>query len=160
MSFQSDLQFGKKAEKLVMNILEDIFEMQFEDVSDDREYQKQDVDILADFGKYKIEVKSDRTTTPNIFFETESNSRYGTQGCMMYTTADILFYVHYGHEVIFTIPMDPFRDWVLINRNQFREVGVGSSYARGLLIPIEYMKKNIKNIGIIPITDEIMRGVM
>lgn len=149
MTFVNDKKIGKIGEKIAKKIIEEQFGYSLEDVSEDREWQKEDVDFLLNGGTCKVEVKTDRTITPNIFFETESNSKRGTLGCMLYTTADILFYVHLGHQFILTAPVEPLRDWVLLNYNSFREVGAKTSNARGLLLPIRQVINEVPNVGIL-----------
>ena len=149
MTFVHDKKIGKVGEKIAKNIIQEYYQYSLEDVSEDREWQKQDVDFLVNDGMYKVEVKTDTTTTPNIFFETESNSNLGTLGCMLYTTADILFYVHLGHDFVLTAPVEELRDWVLLNYNSFREVGTRTSNARGLLLPIRQVINEVPNVGIL-----------
>lgn len=149
MTFVNDKKIGKVGEKIAKKIIQEQFKYSLEDVSEDREWQKKDVDFIVNDGMYKVEVKTDTTTTPNIFFETESNSNLGTLGCMLYTSADILFYVHTGHDFVLTVSVEQLRDWVLLNYNSFREVGTRTSNARGLLLPIRRVINEVPNVGIL-----------
>lgn len=144
MSFITDKMVGKTGEAIIIKLIEDIYELDVEDVSEDSEWQKVDVDLLVKDGEYQVEVKTDTSTTPNIFFETVSNRKRKTPGCMLITTADILYYVHKGHGLIFSIPVDEYRDWVM--SNEFREVSVRTSNAVGLLIPIKALLESVRVI--------------
>ncbi len=148
MTFLQDKAFGKIGEKIAINIIEDVYNMQVVDVSENREYQKLDIDLIAN-DEISIEVKTDRMKTPNMFYEIESNSKLGTEGCMLYTEADILFYVLIEHNIVLTIPIGGLREWVLDNWSMFREVPVRTSNARGLLLPINRVISEVDDVGVL-----------
>lgn len=153
MSFIKDKQIGKIGEGIVINLIENAFQHEVEDVSEDRYWQEVDVDLLTvdpmvEHINYvtgevtypeptKVEVKTDTTNTPNIFFETVSNAKRAIQGNMITSAADVLMYVHLEHKFILSVNLPLFRDWVRARKDTFREVSVRTSNAKGLLIPIE-----------------------
>lgn len=157
MSFVKDKKIGKIGEAIVEKLIREVFNMDLIDVSEDSYWQQFDVDFLVD--DIQVEVKTDTSITPNIFFETVSNKSKGTKGCMLITTADILYYVHTGHEIIFTIPVDEYRLWVMNNQSSMRTVSVRTSNAEGILVPIKRLLNEIETVSVMtldykPLTTE------
>lgn len=145
-TFATDKKVGKIGESLVKKILTNVHDMVVEDVSEIKMWQDMGVDLIGD--DLLIEVKSDTSETPNIFFETVSNAKRGTKGCMLTTNADFIFYVHLGHDFIMSIPLVDYKEWVMGNEDSFREVSVRTSNAKGLLIPIKKLLDNVEGIGL------------
>lgn len=87
---------GREGEMLAMRCLRaNCFSI--EDVSNNPDYWKQDIDLLAtdQNGKtYKIEVKWDSNIfySNNFYFEIYANTKTKEQGWACYTQADVIFY--------------------------------------------------------------------
>ena len=145
MTFVNDKVIGKIGEGVVKELIEDVYGHKVVDVSEDAEWQKVDVDFLVD--GFQVEVKTDTSKTPNIFFETVSNKEKNTPGCMLVTTADFLYYVHLGHNYILTIPLENYRIWVLDIQDELREVNVRTSKAVGLLVPLKRLFDEVEGVG-------------
>ena len=119
------------------------------DVSDDKLYQKQNIDFVVDFinGKQTtVEIKTDTYKTGNMFFETISNEEYRTKGCLMKTNADFLFYYfsNYQNGVLYIFKMKAFREFVLNNLSHFRERRVTNTThtSIGYIVPLSYIENN------------------
>ena len=118
-------------------------------------YQKIDVDLIwtTHQGSYQVEIKGDRYPhTGNFFFETDSNKEKRTQGCFLYTQADLLFYYFIKPCTLYILPMPATRDWFLGNMNRFREkptrTSVGNNYYTtvGRLVPIAVVMAELQDI--------------
>lgn len=119
------------------------------DVSEDKFYQKQDIDFVVNFTSGKqatVEIKTDTYKTGNMFFETISNEEYQTKGCLMKTNADFLFYYfsNYQNGVLYIFKMKAFRKFVLDNLSHFRERKVtNTTYTSiGYIVPLSYIENN------------------
>lgn len=119
------------------------------DVSEDKFYQKQDIDFVVDFTSGKqatVEIKTDTYKTGNMFFETISNEEYQTKGCLMKTNADFLFYYfsNYQNGVLYIFKMNAFRKFVLDNLSHFRERRVTNTThtSIGYIVPLSYIENN------------------
>ena len=119
------------------------------DVSNDKFYQKQDIDFVVDFINGKqvtVEIKTDTYKTGNLFFETISNEEYQTKGCLMKTNADFLFYYfsNYQNGVLYIFKMKAFRKFVLDNLPRFRERKVTNTThtSIGYIVPLSYIENN------------------
>lgn len=143
-TFAQDKKRGKVGERRAERLLTEVFHVQPIDVSEEEIHQMDDVDFIVN--EHKIEVKTDYQKTGNLFYETVSNELRGTKGNMLTTKATILFYMLEKYEVILTVNIDSYREWV--NKNDFREVSVYSSNSRGLLVPIETLVKSQLSIGL------------
>lgn len=120
-----------------------------ENVENDREYQKKDIDLLWTFKKdektvtRKVEIKADRYyNTGNYFFETVSNAGKGTPGCFMYSEADFLFYYFIEVRELHIIALNLVRKWFINEisrfpeRKLFTKVDNGATYnSSGRLVP-------------------------
>lgn len=90
---------------------------------DDPNFQDIDVDLVV-FGEDKkplfVEVKADRQIrTGNYYFETCSNVAKGTDGCMIYSAADLLAYYFVDKEELHLMDMQKVRGWFLDNIEEF-----------------------------------------
>lgn len=99
--YQQDLKAGKHGEALVIKAFESMPScVTVCDVSDNKDYQKEDVDFLFitrnmfKTDVFKVEVKTDSYPEKNLYFELVSNLERGTPGCLMYTQADYLAYFY------------------------------------------------------------------
>jgi hypothetical protein len=122
---------------------------------DGKAVQSKDIDLIAvkedDFGIVgaTIEVKTDRYTTGNLFFETISNIQKGTPGCLMYSEADFLHYYFVGYAMLYVMHMKMFREWVTANQHRFktRQTSTGNEFgmfytSEGILIPLRDIRNN------------------
>lgn len=99
-----------------------------ENVEDITFYQKLDIDLLWK-GKDKnnniisktIEVKIDSYHhSGNIFFEIISNDTKNTNGCMLVSKADYLFYFFPDIDLLYSFKLSEFKDWALDNQHRFK----------------------------------------
>lgn len=121
------------------------------DVSDNRHYQIEDVDFLVRFKdgrEYKAEIKTDTYKSGNLFFETYSNMETRTQGCLMKTKADYLFYYFVNLKSLYVFHMEDFRKFVLDNLNIFKQRTVKNLTfnSMGYLVPLTFIEENFKNM--------------
>jgi len=124
-------------------------------VDKNKAFQKKDIDLIAvkedEFGIMgsTIEVKTDRYTTGNLFFETISNIQTGSPGCLMYSEADFLHYYFTGYKQLYIMDLRLFREWVLANRHRYkpRNTSTGNDFgmfytSEGIPIPLRDIRKN------------------
>ena len=147
--FNSSNKIGHQGEQFVKQWILDLHPnvSSITDVSDDKFYQKQDVDFVVDFINGKqvtIEIKTDTYKTGNMFFETISNEEYQTKGCLMKTNADFLFYYfpNYQNGVLYIFKMKAFRKFVLDNLSHFRQRRVTNTThtSIGYIVPLSYIE--------------------
>lgn len=149
--FNSSNKIGHQGEQFVKQWILELHPnvTSITDVSDDKFYQKQDIDFLVDFTSGKqatVEIKTDTYKTGNMFFETISNEEYQTKGCLMKTNADFLFYYfsNYQNGVLYIFKMKAFRKFVLDNLPHFRERRVTNTThtSIGYIVPLSYIENN------------------
>lgn len=142
MSFNADLQDGKKAEELVRFLLQE--SGKFNDIwdcSDDKYFQDKDIDILAmnsDGHISKIEVKCDRQAhqTGNLVWEEKTS---GNIGCFAKTEADFMMYYIVGDGRLYMFK--PKEMFGYITRSKKRLIPMGDN-AEGYLLNIKELIKN------------------
>lgn len=151
--FNSSNKIGHQGEQFVKQWILELHPnvSSITDVSDDKFYQKQDVDFVVNFTNGKqslVEIKTDTYKTGNMFFETISNEEYQTKGCLMKTNADFLFYYfpNYQNGVLYIFQMKAFREFVLNNLLQFRQRRVTNTThtSIGYIVPLSYIENNFK----------------
>ena len=155
-NMNQSMQVAKQATRDIEGWLSGLPEtVRIENVEDNREYQRVDVDLIwiTKTGSYQVEIKGDRYhKTGNFFWETHSNKERNTPGCFIYTKADWVFYYFVTPRVLYQLPMPATRDWFLENINRFRErsttTNVGNSYYTtvGRLVPINVVIAEVANI--------------
>lgn len=113
--FQRDLEEAKKGEQKVRQLLEDKGWI-VQDVSDEKEYQQQDIDfiITKDGRTHTIEVKYDGliAATGNFFLELQSSMEYKTPGWFSICQADMVFYVDKQNNVVHIFSMKDMKEFV------------------------------------------------
>ena len=128
-------------------------------VEDHEVYRKKDIDLLwvylangAEQMK-RIELKVDRYTSGNFFFETASNVGKGTDGCFMYTEADYLFYYFQQWKKLYILPVEEVRPWFIENEERFEEKSLGTKIgnkqaysSKGRLVSIQTVIKECSNV--------------
>lgn len=149
--FNSSNKIGHQGEQFVKQWILELHPnvSSITDVSDDKFYQKQDIDFVVDFTNGKqatVEIKTDTYKTGNMFFETISNEEYQTKGCLMKTNADFLFYYfsNYQNGVLYIFKMKDFRKFVLDNLSHFRMRRVTNTThtSIGYIVPLSYIENN------------------
>ena len=149
--FNSSNKIGHQGEQFVKQWILELHPnvASITDVSDDKFYQRQDIDFVVDFTNGKqatVEIKTDTYKTGNMFFETISNEEYQTKGCLMKTNADFLFYYfpNYQNGVLYIFQMKAFRKFVLDNLSHFRMRRVTNTThtSIGYIIPLLYIENN------------------
>ena len=140
--FAEDNAIGKRGEKIFSDFMSRIG-IKFTDVSEDENYQSDDVDFLVSSKKLGrdvgVEVKNDRWIhrTGNVFFETVSNVDFDTQGCFSKSKADFMAIVSEDEHSIYFIKMVPLREFVEKNMNSLTKIErVSGSNSSGYLIPL------------------------
>ena len=159
----------KNGEEIIKNWLFSYYHItNYIDVSNEKVYQTKDIDAiitLKNGEKRTIEIKTDTTDTGNLFYETISNEKHNTLGCLEKTEADIVLYLFLKTDELFILKMPDFRIWfhhVLSNeeivktekriKNKNRDGSI--YYSLGYPVskkaiqshPFCVVKKNIKNI--------------
>lgn len=149
--FNSSNKIGHQGEQFVKQWILELHPnvSSITDVSDDKFYQKHDIDFVVNFINGKqvtVEIKTDTYKTGNMFFETISNEEYRTKGCLMKTNADFLFYYfsNYQNGVLYIFKMNAFRKFVLDNLSHFRERRVTNTThtSIGYIVPLSYIENN------------------
>ena len=149
--FNSSNKIGHQGEQFVKQWILELHPnvSSITDVSEDKFYQKQDVDFVVNFTNGRqslVEIKTDTYKTGNMFFETISNEEYQTKGCLMKTNADFLFYYfsNYQNGVLYIFKMKAFRKFVLDNLSYFRQRRVTNTThtSIGYIVPLSYIENN------------------
>lgn len=113
--FDEQNEVGKEGENFIRKWLFSHYHiLDYEDVSENTRYQGKDVDAiitLKNGEKRAIEIKTDNTDTGNLFYETISNEKYQTLGCLEKTEADVVLYLFTETKDLFILKMPEFRDW-------------------------------------------------
>lgn len=151
--FAADNEIGKRGERIFMDFL-CRHGYSFTDVSDDREYQKQDVDVLIESKKMAgkqipVEIKNDTMIhrTGNIFFETMSNVDYATDGCFQKTKADIMVIVSEPEKSIYLVDAQFLKKYVTESAKSLRFISrVPGSNSCGYLIPVRNISDRVKKV--------------
>lgn len=150
--FNSSNQVGKVGEEFVLSQLKTLPQVsEIIDVSDNRHYQIEDVDFFVRFvngQEYKVEIKTDTYKSGNLFFEIYSNVETRTQGCLMKTKADYLFYYFVNLKSLYVFHMEDFKKFVLDNLNSFKQRTVKNLTfnSMGYLVPLKFIEENFKNM--------------
>lgn len=158
-SFEKKLVVGKIAEDIVEGFLKPIFD-KIDNVTKVKSYQNDDIDFLGEKEgeKITIEVKGDgiTETSRNFFYETISNIKAGTLGCLEKTKADVLAYVifsEYKDTQILFLNIKYFREWFHEHEEKFilkeiqnqGENGREPYKSNGRLVPI-FIKKGKEDV--------------
>ena len=149
-NFEDSNNLGKWGEGIIRTYLEGKPNIRrYQDVSDIESYRKQDIDAILHFlsGKrQKIEIKTDKYTTGNIFYETESCIEFNTPGCMEKTRAEFLYYYLPGFDKVYVLQMDKYRIWFHLHKHMFKyhkfknSKKSGDTHSGGYAIPISYLE--------------------
>lgn len=137
--------------------------IQIKNVEEDKEYQKNDIDLVWVYRKkndevmISIEVKTDMYTTGNFWLETLSNEGLGTKGCFIKSKARYLFYYFTKWDNMYIIPLKKAQSWFVKNLNRFRESKTTTKDEKGnykhttvgRLVPIHIMMKEVEGIKLV-----------
>ena len=121
------------------------------DVSDDEEYQKQDIDFIASHRNRSaaIEVKNDRviSRTGNLFLEINTDKGdTNARGWFKYSNADILFYIDSKNAIGIEMKMKELREYVdehqgwLQTRTLTDFFGEFNKTREGICLPLRYIE--------------------
>jgi len=163
-TFDEKDEFSKNGIKSVCSYLNTLKKtIEIKNVEDDKEYQKNGIDLVWIYRKGKnnvmisIEVKTDKYITGNFWLETLSNERIGTLGCFVKCKARYLFYYFINWKNMYIIPMKKARPWFLENINRFKESKTSTKDINnnhqhitvGRLVPINIMMKEVEGIKLV-----------
>ena len=151
--FKEDNEIGRRGELIFGKCLEK-WKCNFTDVTEDAEYQEQDIDFIVESKKAKgkmvtVEVKNDQriAETGNIFFETMSNVDYSTIGCFKKTKAELMAIVSESESMIYFVGTEILRKFVEENSSSLRFISrVPGSNSCGYLIPVTRIKKDVVEV--------------
>lgn len=140
--FKDDLEVGKRAEKLVAAALAARGHKVI-DVSDDREYQRRDIDFILESPNGQqttLEVKNDLRSdqTGNVFIETYSANNYSRKGAgwYYYCDATYLAFVQEKKGIAHIVAFAELQSY--IDNNNPRQCR--SPFSEGYVIPIDKLK--------------------
>lgn len=148
--FKNDNAIGKRGEAIFKAFL-DRRNAIYTDVSEDGEYQEQDIDFVVDSKrvpgkKIYIEVKNDTriASTGNIFFETMSNVDYSTEGCFSKTKANYIAIVSESERLIYFVKTQFLKKFIEEHSHELRFIPrVPGSNSCGYLIPLKKLGENV-----------------
>lgn len=96
-------------------------------------YQDADIDFVVDLSQKNIlskltgsntvavELKTDYTTHPNLYYEKSSCYELHTAGCMEKTKSDVLIYYYIRQKCFYVLKTETFRSWVHEHSEDFRK---------------------------------------
>lgn len=162
-TFDEKNAFSKKGINIVCNYLKLLKKtVKIKNVEDDPKYQKNDIDLVWVYKKedkeimISVEVKTDKYTTGNFWFETLSNEALGTLGCFVKSKARFLFYYFIEWDSMYIIQLKKAQSWFNENMSRFKESktttnekGVYRHTTVGRLVPISIMMKEVKGVRLV-----------
>lgn len=142
-NFIKDMHTGKIGEEVVISILEEYEEVEFiMDVSDEKPFQKVDIDLLLFTNKgyvVPVEVKTDTMAhrTGNFVYEVYSSKTKKTQGCFEKTKSQYIFYFLKATKEVYAIETKKYRQYVEENcKGKQKLIKMGDN-AEGYLVKIK-----------------------
>lgn len=143
MSFKTDLEIGKRGEKIVIDTLKNR-NHNIIDVSDDWNYRRQDIDYIITNKENQtttLEIKNDVASerTGNVFVETynEQNTSHSNKGWFFYCRANHICFLQEKSRKAHFILFEDLK--TLIDGKKYREAFTANT--TGLLVPIGDIKK-------------------
>lgn len=100
------------------------------DVSNNAMYQDVDIDFIVKMksgGEIKVEVKTDTYKSGNMYYETVSAEETGSVGGFEKTECDFMLYYFVNLGILYTLEMNPFREWFNEREEYFIEKGYQKS---------------------------------
>lgn len=128
-----------------MNILVNFFRKRgwrVEDVQDDKDWQRRDVDLLVN-GK-STEVKTDTHKTGNLFLEISVGDK---PGCVFQSRAEVWCYLFPLQNKLYLIELPKLQLWLFQNASSYRTKRVKSAqsgrvwYAEGIAVPLTTLEE-------------------
>lgn len=144
-NFNDDKRAGNRGEIVVQSwLLNQPKIKNVMDVSDDIEFQKQDIDFLVQLSNKqicKVEIKTDYQAhnTGNIPWETISTGSINSKGCCEKTKADKIFYYIYNTNDLLIADVRKVRNYLMENKGKFKEINMGDG-AKGYLLNINELQ--------------------
>lgn len=163
-TFEERNKFSKSGINIVIKYLLTLSDtLKVNNVEDEEIHQREDIDLIwiRKWGDVKfsttIEVKTDKYTTSNFFFETKSNKELGTLGCFIKSKAEYIYYYFTEWDKLYILPLKIVIPWFLKNINIFQErdtttkdeKGIHKHTTVGRLVPINVLIEEIKEIKVI-----------
>lgn len=112
--FKQDKVIGDEGEQIIKDYLNRLPSVhKVVDMANNKLFFHKDVDFvyqLINGEKVRAEIKTDQYKSGNIYYETVSNSKYETEGCMEKTECDKLFYFFINMDVLYIIDMIPYKN--------------------------------------------------
>lgn len=136
---------AKKGGKHIENYLKQQAQIvMVKDVQDDPYYQQMDVDFVCGakandhIEERKIEVKVDTffDRSKNYFFELVSNRTNNSDGCLMVTESDFLFY-YFIEKELHIFKTSELQYWLVNNEHRFKKKEVKNKFytTMGIIVP-------------------------
>lgn len=164
--FTSSLKRGELGEEIFLSSFAGMRAVKaVYDARHSAKYQDMDIDFLIDLKqknepsglaalagstRVSVELKTDYTIHPNLYYEKYSCYELQTAGCMEKTKSDVLIYYYIKKNVFYVLKTDSFRDWVHAHGKEFKknfrqELGRAGIYHKGgLLVPTSMIEAALK----------------
>lgn len=116
--------------------------VEYEDVSEDKDWQKQDVDFLV--GKHKYEVKTDFaiSKTGNIFIEVSKETKTGVHpGWWRICKADSIAWIDAINGIVYMIDVKKLRLWMVHNAPSKTFEIDANTKTTAILYPVRQLKE-------------------
>lgn len=161
-NFRKSLKAGTAGEERIMRWMKSTSAISHvDDFRHDKTHQKEDVDFCVTFNdgtKKTVELKTDGTNYPNLYYEEMSAVETGSVGCMVKTTADCILYYYSVTGLIYRFTTSKFRAWVarrrdeIVAKNGLKQVKNwrynGTTYtSTGIAIPRAMIDADLKEFG-------------
>lgn len=152
--FKESFLVGKKGESLIKEWLSAQPGVKtINDLSDDPAWWPKDIDISAEMDSGETvtyEIKTDRYTSGNIFYETVSNVEHNVPGCMVKSEADFLLYYFTETRELYIIKFPEYKAWFDKNKAKFKKKELknidkkrkGTYTSVGYTIPKKFLEEN------------------
>ena len=149
--FKDDLVRADKYEKELINYAKKYYDdsiVQVFDVRGDKFYQQKDIDFVMlkkDTSVVTVEAKIDFYPTKNFWFEKVSHKKYNSEGCILKSKSDEIWYYSVVHGDLFIIKTKKLQNWL----NKQVILTDGGDNALGVKIPHKqfYYKVGYRKIG-------------
>lgn len=153
--FAESKKIGDEGEKIILDYLRSLPSIhRVVDMANNKMFYHKDVDFVfqKEDGKiYRAEIKTDQYTSGNIYYETISNDRYQTEGCMDKTECDYLFYYFIAWDKLYILKMNEYRTLMntlikfghpdLKKKEVKNDKGTYTSNSIGYTLPLSVLEK-------------------
>ena len=136
-TFERDKEIGKCGEQIVYNYYRGLG-CNVIDVSEDREYQLQDIDFLIDGIVYEVKTQTCQMEE-KICIELTANVQRNRNGWFNTTSAKYLIFVDKFNEVLYKISTEELREYYYKNKQYIQMKPQNNDYKTSIIafIPIE-----------------------